>query len=79
METKLEALLSEIQAKADQAKMTAKRDYEAGMVDCQNGIYDKWYRYNHRDSGRAYDLGWVEQNKTTQNDTVQFIEENHIF
>lgn len=54
---------------------TAKHDYQEGMNDCKAGIYDKWFRYNHRDSGRAYDLGWMEQNKTTQNETVSFIGE----
>lgn len=34
------------------------RDYEAGQRDRRFGIYDKWYRYNHRDEGKAYDEGW---------------------
>lgn len=52
---------------------TARHDYQEGMNDCKNGIYDKWFRYNHSDSGRAYDLGWMKQNETTQNETVSFI------
>lgn len=42
--------------------------------DCQAGVYDKWYRYNAANDGMAYDLGWTEQNKTTQNGVVRFID-----
>jgi hypothetical protein len=45
-----------------------------GARDCRCGIYDKWYRYNTIDDGKAYDDGWVEQNKITQNDEVRFLE-----
>lgn len=38
--------------------MNAVRDFEAGQRDRRFGIYDKWYRYNHRDEGKAYDEGW---------------------
>lgn len=37
---------------------TRTRDYKAGQADARFGIYDKWYRYNHGDSGSAYDKGW---------------------
>lgn len=36
----------------------ARKDYQAGRMDRRFGIYDKWYRYNHRDEGKAYDEGW---------------------
>lgn len=51
-----------------------KHNYERGKSDCKAGFYDKWYRYNTPHDGRAYDLGWQEQNAETQNETVQFIE-----
>lgn len=50
------------------------RHYEAGKRDCQVGVYDKWYRYNTANGGAAYDLGWTEQNETTRNDVVRFID-----
>lgn len=36
---------------------TAAKDIRAGFNDRSVGYYDKWYRYNHADGGRAYDLG----------------------
>lgn len=36
-----------------------KKDEEAGYNDRVNGYYDKWYRYNRRDNGAAYDRGCV--------------------
>lgn len=36
---------------------TAEKDIKAGYRDRMAGYYDKWYRYNHADEGRAYDLG----------------------
>ena len=36
---------------------TAEKDIRAGYKDRMVGYYDKWYRYNHADEGRAYDLG----------------------
>lgn len=36
---------------------TAKMDIEVGFRDRMVGYYDKWYRYNRSDEGRAYDLG----------------------
>ena len=76
---KLKELINELEETAAKRLAsqieTAKHDYQEGMNDCENGIYDKWFRYNHRDNGRAYDLGWMEQNKTTRNETVSFIGE----
>lgn len=34
-----------------------KRAEEAGYRDRKAGYYDKWYRYNHKDGGKAYDKG----------------------
>lgn len=36
---------------------TARKDIENGYKERMVGYYDKWYRYNHADEGRAYDLG----------------------
>lgn len=36
---------------------TAGKDIRAGYEQRGVGFYDKWYRYNHADEGRAYDLG----------------------
>ena len=36
---------------------TAQHDIQCGYNDRKVGYYDKWYRYNHADEGRAYDLG----------------------
>ena len=36
---------------------TASKDIECGYRDRMVGYYDKWYRYNRADEGRAYDLG----------------------
>ena len=36
---------------------TNVNDFEAGKRDRMAGYYDKWYRYNHKDDGAAYDDG----------------------
>lgn len=36
---------------------TAMHDIKEGFNQRMVGYYDKWYRYNHADEGRAYDLG----------------------
>lgn len=51
----------------------ANEKINQAMNDCKNGIYDKWFRYHRNDDGRAYDLGWMFQNETTQNETVKFV------
>ena len=35
---------------------TARKDIKKGYLDRKTGYYDKWYRYNRADEGRAYDL-----------------------
>lgn len=40
------------------------KDALVGYLDCQAGYYDKWYRYNHSDEGKAYDLGRLIANET---------------
>lgn len=37
-----------------------ERDWKAGHNDRMAGYYDKWYRYNRRDNGKAYDEGQQE-------------------
>lgn len=54
--------------------MTATQ--RAAWQDCQQGIYDKWFRYNHKDGGTAYNTAWIEANKVYKNDNIQFIECN---
>lgn len=51
----------------------ALRDQEYARMDCIAGIYDKYYRYNRRDDGQAYDKAWRAQNQITQNETVTFL------
>jgi predicted aldo/keto reductase-like oxidoreductase len=36
---------------------TASKDIKWGYEQRGVGYYDKWYRYNRADEGRAYDLG----------------------
>lgn len=36
---------------------TAMKDIKNGYNERMTGWYDKWYRYNHADCGRAYDAG----------------------
>lgn len=73
MDTTFNALKQEIIDSARAKIKQAKHDYEQAVNDCKNGIYDKWFRYHRTDDGRAYDLGWMEQNKTTMVERVQFI------
>lgn len=76
--TKLDDYIKQIQQEADSRKASARKHYEAGKNDCKAGIYDKWYRYNTRNDGRAYDIGWTEQNAITKNETVKFLEVNQL-
>ena len=71
--TSLDLLKQDIMDKANAKIEQAERDYNHGANDCKLGVFDKWYRYNRDDDGRAYETGWVAQNKTTQNDTVIFL------
>lgn len=36
---------------------TTLKDIRKGFQDRNAGYYDKWYRYNRKDDGRAYDAG----------------------
>ena len=36
---------------------TTVKDFQAGRRERIAGYYDKWYRYNRKDSGAAYDDG----------------------
>lgn len=73
----IEDYINEIRRSAEQRIKNAKKQYQQGCDDCEAGVYDKWYRYNTPQDGRAYDLGWQAQNKVTQNKTVHFIEVNN--
>ena len=46
------------QWEANERQERAERDMNAGKSDCKSGYYDKWYRYNRKDSGEAYDYGF---------------------
>lgn len=69
----IEDYLNHIYEEAEQKANVAKSDYQSGKNDCIIGVFDKWYRYNRPYGGLAYELGWVEQNRTTQNDKVDFL------
>lgn len=70
----IEDYIKYLHDEAKSKEVTAMRNYEAGKRDCQAGVYDRWYRYNTANDGMAYDLGWVEQNKSVQNGAVSFID-----
>lgn len=72
--TTIEDYIKQIYSEAALREGSAMRDYEAGKRDCKSGIYDKWYRYNADNDGMAYDIGWTEQNKETQNGVVRFLD-----
>ena len=77
MDTTIETLLASVEAEANRIKAArieqARHDYNRGMEDCRAGIYEKWYRYNHSDDGRAYDTGWMEQNRETKVENIKFV------
>ena len=50
-----------------------KNDFEAGRKDHNAGYYDKWYRWNRKDNGRAYDDGF----NSVAGKPVQIIEAMH--
>jgi len=50
---------------------TNVNDFNYGKRDKESGFYDKWYRYNHSDSGAAYDAGF---NSVGFTKTIQIIE-----
>ena len=70
----LDKMVLGIKHEADERIAQALKHYEAGKLDCENGIYDKWYRYNTYQDGRAYDIGWMEVNEEVQNENVRFLE-----
>lgn len=63
----------EIMAQAESKCTTARHDYVKGEQDCKAGIYDKWFRYHRDDDGRAYDMGWMEQNQISQVEKIIFL------
>lgn len=69
----LQDLYASIDARAEMQKKVAQHDYNIAQEDCKHGVYDKWYRYNRKDDGFAYDLGWMHANETFKNDKVNFI------
>lgn len=49
------------------------KHFEAGKRDHYNGYYDKWYRYNAKNDGYSYEMGWRSVNN---NKDIQIIECN---
>lgn len=70
----LDKMVLGIKHEADERIAQTLKHYEASKRDCENGIYDKWYRYNTYQDGRAYDIGWMEVNEEVQNENVRFLE-----
>ena len=54
----LDKMVLGIKHEADERIAQALKHYEAGKRDCENGIYDKWYRHHRTDDGAMYDKGW---------------------
>ena len=52
---------------------TQVNDFKAGQKAKKAGYYDKWYRYNRKDDGSAYDDGFKSVECHKQNG-VQIIE-----
>ena len=52
---------------------TEVNDFKAGQREKKAGYYDKWYRYNRKDDGAAYDDGFKSVD-CTKKDGVQIIE-----
>ncbi len=72
----LEQYIEQLNKQHQERIEIVKNDYEKGRIDCRAGIYDKFYRYNRTDDGQAYDLGWTNENKFIQNETVKFLYNN---
>ena len=53
---------------------TTVNDFNAGKRDKRSGYYDKWYRYNRKDDGAAYDAGFSEEKFNEKVDGIQIIE-----
>ena len=50
-----------------------EKHFEAGKHDHENGYYDKWYRYNAKNDGYSYEMGW---RSVTNDKDIQIIECN---
>ena len=54
---------------------TAAKDVQRGYEERAVGYYDKWYRYQRADEGKAYDLGqWLASNTEGCTEAFQIIE-----
>ena len=69
----IDIIINRIKVEAKEKEMRARKDYKAGIADCQAGQYDKWYRYHREDDGAAYDAGWQEANADIQLENIRFI------
>lgn len=56
---------------------TMENDIKAGKADKIAGYYDKWYRYNRKDEGAAYDIGFNSVECKLENG-IKIIECNRI-
>lgn len=64
------------QEEVDQMKeQQIQKDRKHGFADRMSGFYDKWYRYNRKDNGKAYDEGVQEAINTPGcSESLQVIE-----
>lgn len=56
---------------------TYEKDFEAGYRDRKAHYYDKWYRYNREDEGKAYDDG-VQACVKESHDIKWFLEDENF-
>lgn len=48
--------------------------------DVAAGVYDKWYRYNHKDGGEEYNRLWMDEyRKNPPELKIMFIEMDHTY
>lgn len=58
-------------------KSNYQKDFEAGYRDRKAHYYDKWYRYNRWDEGKAYDDGC--QKAVNEPHSKKWVEEDEHF
>lgn len=51
---------------------------KAAYRDCAGGYFDKFYRYNHKDNGTAYQMAWTEAQKIFHPENITYIEYNSL-
>ena len=51
---------------------TNVNDFNSGKNDKKAGYYDKWYRYNRKDDGAAYDDGFKSIESSKEISIIEF-------